>query len=185
MQSERASIKRLVSSKSKVSTHYLINRDGEVVKMVNENRVAWHAGKSKWKHFNKLNSTSIGIELVNKGHEFGYQSFPKAQIQKLVLLLKTLVKKYKIKNTNILGHSDIATLRKIDPGEKFPWNYLIKNKIVFKYSVNKNIDLKINNKKNYRSIFFKNLYKIGYRYFNQKKSSKYVNLLVFFKLYFF
>ena len=178
MQSERASIKRLVSSKSKVSTHYLINRDGEVVKMVDENRVAWHAGKSKWKHFNKLNSTSIGIELVNKGHQFGYQSFPKAQIQKLVLLLKTLVKKYKIKNTNILGHSDIAPLRKIDPGEKFPWNYLIKNKIVFKYSVNKNIDLMINNKKNYRSIFFKNLYKIGYRYFNQKKSSKFDSKII-------
>ena len=178
MQSERASIKRLVSSKSKVSTHYLINRDGEIVKMVDDEKVAWHAGKSKWKYFNKLNSASIGIELVNKGYEFGYQSFPKIQIQKLVLLLKTLVKKYKIKNTNILGHSDIAPLRKIDPGEKFPWNYLIKNKIVFKYSVNKNIGLMINNKKNYRSIFFKNLYKIGYRYFNQKKSSKYDSKII-------
>ena len=81
MQSERVSIKRLVSSKSKVSTHYLINRDGEVVKMVDENRVAWHAGKSKWKHFNKLNSTSIGIELVNKVMNLAINRFQKLKFK--------------------------------------------------------------------------------------------------------
>ena len=72
MQSKIASVKRLTNSSHKVSCHYLIDRKGEILKMVNENKIAWHAGKSKWKNFNNLNKNSIGIELVNKGHEFGY-----------------------------------------------------------------------------------------------------------------
>jgi N-acetylmuramoyl-L-alanine amidase len=173
MQSERESIKRLIEIKSQVSSHYLINKKGDIIKMVKEKHVAWHAGKSRWKNCNNLNSRSIGIELVNKGHSFGYEKFPKIQIAKLVLLCKFLIKKYKIRKCNILGHSDIAPLRKTDPGEKFPWQTLFKKKIGFWY------DVDIKNDKNYkakkktslRNSFFNNLYKIGYRYFDKKKSS--------------
>ena len=117
MQSERESIKRLTSSNSKVSCHYLINRSGKVFKLVDDQNIAWHAGKSMWGKYKNLNKNSIGIELVNKGHRYGYQAFPKIQIKKLIDLCRNLKRKYKIKNKFILGHSDIATLRKIDPGE--------------------------------------------------------------------
>ena len=112
MQSMIASIKRLINPKYKVSCHYLINRKGKIIKMVDEDRVAWHAGKSKWKNFNNLNKNSIGIELVNKGHEHGYEKFTNIQIRKLIKLCLYLKKKYKIKTSNVLGHSDIAPLRK-------------------------------------------------------------------------
>ena len=94
--------------------------------MVKDNKVAWHAGKSKWKNFRNLNNNSIGIELVNKGHEFGYQNYSNIQISSLIKLCKKLKKKYMIKKENFLGHSDIAPLRKSDPGEKFPWKKLSK-----------------------------------------------------------
>ena len=97
MQSERVCIKRLIDKKSKVSTHYLINRTGSITRMVDDQNTAWHAGKSKWKNFINLNDQSIGIELVNKGHQFGYENFPKKQISKLILLCDFLIKKYKIK----------------------------------------------------------------------------------------
>ena len=171
MQSEGESIKRLTSKKSKVSTHYLINKKGLLIKMVEENKIAWHAGKSRWKNFINLNSQSIGIELVNKGHRFGYENFSKKQIKKLILLCRFLLKKYKIKQSNILGHSDIAPLRKIDPGEKFPWTLLSRKKIGKWYKTNrknKNLNLK---KIDIRNYFFKNLYKIGYRYFDKTKPS--------------
>jgi len=173
MQSVRACTTRLTSSKSKVSTHYLIDRKGKTIRMVDEKNTAWHAGRSKWKNFTNLNPYSIGIELVNKGHQFGYENFSKKQISSLVLLCKSLIKKYKIKNSNILGHSDIAPLRKKDPGEKFPWHFLSKEKIGYWHNINKK---KIKNqnltKNDLRKIFFNNLYKIGYRYFDKKKSSK-------------
>ena len=172
MQSERASIKRLTNEKSKVSSHYLINRNGKTIKMVDEKNIAWHAGKSKWKNFINLNNQSIGIELVNKGHQFGYEKFPKKQISKLVLLCKILIKKYKIKKANILGHSDIAPLRKMDPGEKFPWEHLSKKKIGYWHNISKSKDYNFN-KSDSRKLFFTNLYKIGYRYFTVKKSSRY------------
>ena len=126
MQSRIESIKRLLSSRHKVSCHFLIDRKGQIIRMVNENRVAWHAGKSKWKNFNNLNKNSIGIELVNKGHEFGYEQFTNPQINALIKLCLNLKKKFKIKDPNILGHSDIAPMRKQDPGEKFPWKKLKK-----------------------------------------------------------
>jgi N-acetylmuramoyl-L-alanine amidase len=171
MQSERVSTERLTSNTSKVSSHYLINRKGDITKMVDEKNIAWHAGKSKWKNFINLNNQSIGIELVNKGHQFGYEKFSKKQISKLVLLCKTLIQKYKIKKKNILGHSDIAPLRKMDPGEKFPWNLLSKKKIGYWHKVSK---LKNHNfkKVNLRKLFFTNLHKIGYRYFNIRKPSR-------------
>jgi N-acetylmuramoyl-L-alanine amidase len=173
MQSERVCVERLSSNKSKVSTHYLINRKRKITRMVDEENAAWHAGKSKWKNSTNLNDQSIGIELVNKGHQYGYENFSKKQISKLILLCKYLIKKYKIKKSNILGHSDIAPLRKKDPGEKFPWYFLSQKKIGYWHDVNKkNINNQNLNKSDLRKFFFNNLYKIGYRYFDKKKSSK-------------
>jgi len=168
MQSKIESIKRLLSPRHKVSCHYLIDRKGQVLRMVDENKVAWHAGKSKWKNFNNLNKNSIGIELVNKGHEFGYERFTRSQINKLINLCLNLKKKFKIKNSNILGHSDISPMRKQDPGEKFPWKKLKKNKLGIWYQPLKFKSQKINEKK-IKELFFKNLFKIGYRYFNLKR----------------
>lgn len=173
MQSRIASIKRLSNNKHKVSCHYLIDRKGKILKMVEENRIAWHAGKSKWKKFRNLNSNSIGIELVNKGHEFGYEKFTKLQIENLINLCVILKKKYKIKDTNIVGHSDIAPFRKQDPGEKFPWKELKKKKIGIWYEKFKFLKLSsILNKDKIEKLFFKNLLKIGYRYFDLKRRSK-------------
>ena len=168
MQSKIESIKRLLSPRHKVSCHYLIDRKGQVLRMVDENKVAWHAGKSKWKNFNNLNKNSIGIELVNKGHEFGYERFTNSQINELIKLCLNLKKKFKIKNSNILGHSDISPMRKQDPGEKFPWQKLKKNKLGIWYKPLKFKFQKINDKKT-NELFFKNLFKIGYRYFDLKK----------------
>ena len=168
MQSEIESIKRLKNTKSKVSCHYLINRKWLVFQMVKDNKVAWHAGKSKWKAFKNLNENSIGIELVNKGHEFGYQNFSENQIKNLVDLCKFLKKKYKINEENFLGHSDIAPLRKLDPGEKFPWKKLSKYNLGY-WPNNNDRNLKLKSKKKIESLFYQNLYKIGYRYFKIKK----------------
>ena len=172
MQSEIESIKRLKDVKSKVSCHYLINRKGSVVQMAEEKNIAWHAGKSKWKNFTNLNKGSIGIELVNRGHKFGYENYTKLQINSLVNLCKELKKKYKINKENFLGHSDIAPLRKIDPGEKFPWKKMSEFGLGLWYkSIKKNYNLKSKNL--IKKLFFINLYNIGYRYFNPlRRSSK-------------
>ena len=168
MQSEIASVNRLKNKKSKVSCHYLISRKGKVIQMVPENKIAWHAGKSKWRSYKNLNRNSIGIELVNKGHVYGYESFSKAQIQSLVVLCKELIKKYNISASNFLGHSDIAPLRKIDPGEKFPWKKLSRYKIGVWYK-NKDYKVKDLKKEELRNLFFKNTHIIGYRYFQIQK----------------
>ena len=97
MQSEIESIQRLKNPRQKVSCHYLINRKGEVIQMVKDKNIAWHAGKSRWKEFKNLNTNSIGIELVNKGHRFGYQNFSKKQIKSLIRLCNNLKKKYSIR----------------------------------------------------------------------------------------
>ena len=153
MQSEIASIKRLTKTSSKVSCHYLINRKGQIARMVNDNKVAWHAGKSRWKGFK------------NK------------QINSLVNLCKILRKKYYIKKENFLGHSDIAPLRKIDPGEKFPWKKLSKFNIG-KWYVKKRVNFKFINKRQKEILFFKNIYKIGYRYFSFYKRDKTDKLVI-------
>ena len=164
MQSEIESIKRLKNPKAKVSCHYFINRKGNVIQMVKDLNIAWHAGKSKWKNFSNLNSNSLGIELVNKGHDYGYQNFSNLQIKSLIKLCKILKKKYTIKKEDFLGHSDIAPLRKKDPGEKFPWKKLSKHNIG-KWYKNEKYDYKFSTK-NKEISFFKNLKKLGYRYFN-------------------
>ena len=174
MQSERESLKRLVNPKSKVSSHYLINKKGKIYNLVKDKRVAWHAGKSSWLIFKNLNKYSIGIELVNKGHHLGYEKFEKKQILNLIKLCKKLTKKYKIKQKNIIGHSDIAPLRKIDPGEKFPWKQLYMNKIGIWHDQKSNVLLKTRGKKILKKKdekkFLKNLKKIGYCFpFKNKK----------------
>ena len=171
MQSKIESIKRLLNPKYKVSCHYLIDRKGQILKMVDDNKVAWHAGKSKWKNYNNLNKYSIGIELVNKGHEFVYEKFTISQVNNLIKLCQNLKKKYKIKNSNIVGHSDIAPLRKQDPGEKFPWQKLKKNKIGIWYKKLQSKSVNLNHKK-FKKLFFKNLFKIGYRYFSKKRRTE-------------
>lgn len=165
MKSETDALKRLTEIQSEVSCHYLIKNNGEIVKIVPDLYIAWHAGKSSWKNYKSLNQNSIGIEITNPGHEYGYKNFTQKQITTLVKLSKFLIKKYKINPKNILGHSDIAVLRKKDPGEKFPWEYLAKNKIGIWHTLNKqdllkNRKLKIS--KVEENIFFRNLFKIGY-----------------------
>ena len=169
MQSEIDSLRRLKDPAHKVSCHYLINRKGKITQMVDDKYVAWHAGKSKWKKFKSLNKYSLGIELVNRGHEFGYQNFNTRQILSLIKLCKKLKKKYLIKKENFLGHSDISPLRKIDPGEKFPWKELSNHNLGRWYNY-KNLNYKLKQKK-MRALFFKNLKKIGYRYFSLKNKS--------------
>ena len=169
MQSEIESIKRLKNPKYKVSCHYLIKRNGRIIQMVNDTNIAWHAGKSRWKKFINLNNYSLGIELVNQGHQYGYQNFSRKQINSLIRLCRILKKKYLIKKENFLGHSDIAPLRKKDPGEKFPWKKLNANNFGRWYKKSK-IKIKLKPSK-IKILFFKNLQKLGYRYFEANKKS--------------
>tara|TARA_B100000029_G_scaffold102540_1_gene92956 strand:+ start:262 stop:987 length:726 start_codon:yes stop_codon:yes gene_type:complete len=173
MQSERESLNRLINPKFKVSSHFLINQKGRIFRLVNDNRIAWHAGKSCWGKYKNLNKNSIGIELVNKGHEFGYTNFKKKQIVSLIEVCKYLIKKYKIKNKNIIGHSDIAPFRKIDPGEKFPWKFMADKKIGIWHNCKSNLLKKCRKitslEKKDRIKFIKNLNKIGYCFSSQKK----------------
>tara|TARA_B110001450_G_scaffold72615_1_gene68939 strand:- start:5 stop:646 length:642 start_codon:yes stop_codon:yes gene_type:complete len=165
MKKESDAINRLTEIQSEVSCHYLIKNNGEIIRMVPDLYIAWHAGKSSWKDYKSLNQNSIGIEITNPGHEIGYKKFSKKQISSLLRLSKFLIKKYKISPENFLGHSDIAPERKKDPGEKFPWKYLSKNKVGLWHTLNKdelikNRKLKINKKE--KIFFFNNLSKVGY-----------------------
>ena len=165
MRKESDALKRLTKIQSEVSSHYFIKNNGDVVLLVPDLYTAWHAGKSSWRNYKSLNKNSIGIEISNPGHQFNYKKFSKKQISSLLSLSKLLIKKYKIKPKNILGHSDIAPSRKKDPGEKFPWKYLAKNKISFWHSLSndllkKNRYLKINIVK--KKLFLRNLHEIGY-----------------------
>ena len=119
-------IARLSDPAAKVSCHYLVAEDGQIVRMVPEDKRAWHAGKSRWRGVDNLNSCSIGIEIVNQGHEIGYRPFPEAQIDALIPLVADIVGRYGITRGNVVGHSDIAPARKQDPGELFPWYRLAK-----------------------------------------------------------
>lgn len=124
MKSAAAAIGWLTNPESRVSSHYLVNEDGAVVRMVDEAKRAWHAGASYWRGIRDINSASIGIEIVNPGHEFGYRPFPADQIAALIRLCSDIVKRHVIEPANVVGHSDIAPARKIDPGELFPWDKL-------------------------------------------------------------
>ena len=175
MRSENKAIKRLTDLNSNVSCHYFIKRNGQIILMVPELYEAWHAGKSNWKKDILLNKKSLGIEISNKGHEFGYENFSKNQITSLIKLSKYLIKKYNIKASNILGHSDIAFERKKDPGEKFPWDYLARKKIGIWHKM-KELKLKKFRRKKISNIeiiiFIKYLSKIGYLTKNLKNNQK-------------
>ena len=175
MKKESAAIKKLTNVQSEVSSHYLIKKNGEIFTLVPDLYIAWHAGKSSWKNYVSLNKNSIGIEISNPGHEFKYKKFSTKQIISLLKLSKFLIKKYKVDPKNILGHSDIAPSRKKDPGEKFPWKYLSKNKVGLWHTVNKkelikNRMFKTHNKD--KKYFFNNLFKIGYSKKNLKNQNK-------------
>ena len=123
MQDCEAALRRLCEE-AQVSCHYLVFEDGRIVQMVPEKMRAWHAGESSWEGVADINSRSIGIEICNPGHEFGYPDFPKKQIKSVIALCKDIVKRHKIRADRVLAHSDIAPDRKPDPGEKFPWDEL-------------------------------------------------------------
>ena len=175
MKSEKNAIDRLTNIQSEVSSHYYIKKDGNITLLVPELYIAWHAGKSKWKGQSSLNKNSIGIEITNPGHRFGYKNFTYKQINSTVILIKNLMNKYKISKKNILGHSDIAPDRKKDPGEKFPWEHLAKKKLSIWHNIGQQ-ELKSLRKKRCSKIekykFSKNLIKIGYLGKNLAKVTK-------------
>ena len=180
MKNEKEAINRLTSSKSKVSSHYFIKKNGEILNLVPDLYVAWHAGVSSWGNYRSLNKYSIGIEISNPGHNFIYNKFKKKQIYSIYKLSKLLQKKYKIKKNHILGHSDIAPERKKDPGEKFPWEYLSKKKIGYWHNLNKrNLfkNRKVNVTKREKEIFIRNIHKIGYPKNNKIKKNKYQKII--------
>tara|TARA_Y100000992_G_scaffold159721_1_gene106917 strand:+ start:1261 stop:1992 length:732 start_codon:yes stop_codon:yes gene_type:complete len=182
MKSEKKAINRLLNHKSKVSCHYLIKNNGNIIKMVPEAYQAWHAGVSSWNKIKSLNKNSIGIEINNPGHEFKYKKFSKKQISSLIKLTKFLIKKYKINSRSILGHSDIAPDRKQDPGEKFPWEFLSKNKIGIWHDLNQNKikeDRGLKISKTLKLKFINNLFKIGYPKNSKINKDKYKKIITF------
>ena len=133
MKSARDALDRLTDpvGKNRVSAHYLIDEAGVVHCLVTEDRRAWHAGVAVWRGWRDINDRSIGIELVNPGHEFGYKPFPDAQMDALIALASDIVSRHAIPARNVVAHSDIAPSRKIDPGERFPWAHLAQAGIGF------------------------------------------------------
>jgi len=171
MKNESGAINKLTNIQSAVSSHYLIKNNGNILTLVPDLYEAWHAGKSSWKNYKSLNQNSIGIEITNPGHEFGYKKFSKKQISSLLKLSKFLIKKYKISSKNILAHSDVAPERKKDPGEKFPWEYLSRNNIGLWHTLKKRELMKNRNFKTSqieKEFFFNNLFKFGYSKKNPK-----------------
>jgi len=169
MRTDVEAINYLCDKNNQVSSHFLINRIGKIFNLVNVNYRAWHAGKSYWKKERDINSNSIGIEIDNSGYNLDFENYNSLQFKAIVKLLIFLKKKYKIKSHNILAHSDISPYRKIDPGEKFPWNELSSKKIVtMPKLLRKKLSEKIEhhlNSLSFRSIEKKTLYMleiIGY-----------------------
>ena len=180
MKKEKEAIEKLTNIESKVSSHYLIKNNGDILTLVPELYISWHAGVSSWKKYKSINRHSIGIEISNPGHDNNYKKFSKKQNKSILKLCSYLIKKYKINSNYILGHSDIAPDRKKDPGEKFPWKYLSKNKIGQWHNLNAK---KLFNNRNQKvdefeiHKFIKNLYKIGYPKNYLLKKYKYLKLL--------
>ena len=161
-------ISLLTDQERKVSCHFILDINGKIFNLVDLENRAWHAGESKWKNFKDLNSHSIGIEIVYPG-EKSDSMYAKKQIKSLIDLITFLKKKYNIKNNRILGHSDIAPLRKIDPGKFFPWEELDKFSLGIWVKTKKD-DTKLN--KDEYLKFLINLKKIGYGYFSNKINNK-------------
>jgi len=124
MQTAAEALERMCDPAAEVSAHYMIDEDGTVTRLVDEEKRAWHAGRSRWRGVTDINSASIGIEMVNPGHEWGYRPFSDEQMEALVPLLAAIVKRHNVPRANVVGHSDIAPARKADPGELFDWDLL-------------------------------------------------------------
>lgn len=124
MPSEEGALAWLCSAESQVSSHYFVHEDGRVVQLVPEERRAWHAGKSFWAGETDINSRSIGIEIANAGHPDGLPPFPDKQIEAVIELCRDCGRRLDIRPERVLGHSDVAPVRKVDPGENFPWGKL-------------------------------------------------------------
>jgi N-acetylmuramoyl-L-alanine amidase len=124
MTSTAEAIERLCDPEAKVSSHYVVDEEGAIVQLVPEARRAWHAGQSSWEGLADVNSRSIGIEIGNPGHGCGYPGFPEPQVAAVVALCRDLVERHRFRSDRVLAHSDVAPLRKWDPGEKFPWERL-------------------------------------------------------------
>jgi len=174
MKTEKSAIERLSDNNSKVSCHYFIQKNGSIINMVPDLYISWHAGISRWKKLKELNKFSIGIEIQNPGHQFGYERFNKKQINSIKYLSLKLAKKYNLKKEHYLGHSDIAPNRKKDPGEKFPWEFLSKYQIGFWHSLDKKLLKKyrlkkINDLNNI--LFMRCLKEIGYFFKKNKVNS--------------
>ena len=165
MKKEIDAINKLTNEGSKVSSHYFIKKNWEILTLVPDLYTSWHAGISSWKKFKSINRYSIGIEISNIGHDYDYENFNKKQIKSIARLSNFLIRKYKIKSNFILGHSDIAPDRKMDPGEKFPWKYLAKKKIGLWHDLDHK-KIKEERMKNIKELDKKNfisyLYKMGY-----------------------
>ena len=124
MQDGPSAIARLRDPEAKVSSHYVVAEDGTVLRLVDEAKRAWHAGRSHWREWDGVNDVSVGIEIVNPGHEWGYRPFPDEQVDAVVRLVAEIKDRYQITRGNVVGHSDVAPARKRDPGELFPWHRL-------------------------------------------------------------
>lgn len=124
METGEAALARLRDPEAKVSAHYLVEEDGRIFRLVDEEHRAWHAGRSHWRGVTDVNSASIGIEIVNPGHEFGYRDFPEVQVNAVIRLVADVKDRHQVTRGNVVGHSDIAPTRKKDPGERFPWSKL-------------------------------------------------------------
>nr|WP_203292231.1 N-acetylmuramoyl-L-alanine amidase [Maricaulis parjimensis] len=124
MKTGQAALERLRDKEASVSSHYLVEEDGRLFQLVDEHHRAWHAGRGSWRGEGDLNSASIGIEIVNPGHEFGFPDYPEAQIDTVIALVRDILARHNLPPEAVIGHSDLAPGRKIDPGEKFPWDRL-------------------------------------------------------------
>ena len=183
MKDYKEALSQLCDKNNKVSSHFLINKSGDIFYLVNIMNRAWHAGKSKWRKVSDINSESIGIEIDNSGHLYNFENYTSKQIDSLIKLLKYISYRYGIKKHNILGHSDISPYRKIDPGEKFPWKILYKNKIGIWHNLKK-VKLSFTRGEAISvrkvNLFMKNLSKFGYpgKSIIMKNKRKYKKLLV-------
>lgn len=124
MKTAQEALDRLCDPAAEVSCHYFVDEDGTITRLVPDDKRAWHAGASHWRGVTDVNSASIGIEIVNPGHDHGYRPFPEPQVEAVIRLVAHLKDMYEITRGNIVGHSDVAPLRKRDPGELFPWHRL-------------------------------------------------------------
>ncbi len=182
----KEALSHLSERKNKVSSHFFINKYGEIFYLVDIINRAWHAGRSYWKGIIDINSESIGIEMDNSGHHYDFENYNPKQIKSLIRLLKYISKRFNINKQNVLGHSDISPYRKIDPGERFPWKKLNKNNLSFlpnkllrnkKNKIERYLEKKIDNRnKKYRLLYMLN--KIGYDIRAAKKDKKKYYMLI-------